>query len=216
MSRPSAIAPACATVLLIALTGTTSAIAADGYAVSGGSVLRSTFGDCWRTSTWTKDNAIEQCDPDLVMKPEPMAASEPAPVEAAAVVAAKQVTVTLDGASTFAFDSAELTAADRAAIREVANQIRRYENDIEAVTIAGHTDSTGPAAYNEQLSERRAEAVKNLLVSEGVDPDKVKTVAYGEADPIASNGTPEGRAKNRRTDVTVEGVTTDEIVIEKP
>jgi OOP family OmpA-OmpF porin len=218
MNRPSAVAPACATALLIALTGATSAIAADGYAVSGGNVVRSTFGDCWRTSTWSKESAIEQCDPDLVPKPEPMAVfePEPAPVEVAAAVAAKQVTITLDGASTFAFDSADLTAADRDAIRQVANQIRRYEDEIEAVTVAGYTDSTGPAAYNQGLSERRAEAVKNLLISEGVDPDKVKTVAYGETDPVASNATREGRARNRRTNVTVEGVTTDEIVIEKP
>jgi OOP family OmpA-OmpF porin len=66
------------------------------------------------------------------------------------------------------------------------------------VEIRGYTDSVGPASYNLELSQRRAEAVKQYLVNAGIDPSRLVAKGYGEADPIASNKTPEGRAQNRR------------------
>jgi OOP family OmpA-OmpF porin len=220
MNRLALGAQACAFTLVVA-GGTGPAVAGEGYAVSSGSVIVNSYGECWRTSYWKEEDAIEQCDPDLVRTPEPVAASEPEPAPAAAMAAAaapraKRVSVELDAATTFAFDSAALSEAGQDEVRKIAEQIRRYEADISSVTVAGHTDSTGEDAYNEQLSARRAEAVKKLLVSEGVDPEKVKTVGFGESKPIASNATREGRAENRRIDLTVEGTTTGTIVIEKP
>ncbi len=77
------------------------------------------------------------------------------------------------------------------------------ENPNITIEIEGHTDSIGPAEYNLQLSKRRAEAVKNYLVEQGIDPARITTVGLGETVPVADNNTEEGRAKNRRVDFEI-------------
>ena len=72
------------------------------------------------------------------------------------------------------------------------------ENPEMRVEIQGHTDSTGPVAYNQTLSEKRAGSIKAYLVKEGVDTDRLEVKGYGESDPIASNDNANGRQKNRR------------------
>jgi outer membrane protein OmpA-like peptidoglycan-associated protein len=67
----------------------------------------------------------------------------------------------------------------------------------------GHTDSTGSMAYNQQLSESRAASVKALLISQGVTPDRVSSVGYGETKPIADNDSADGRKANRRVEVVI-------------
>jgi outer membrane protein OmpA-like peptidoglycan-associated protein len=71
------------------------------------------------------------------------------------------------------------------------------------VEIGGHTDNVGNAKMNQRLSERRAKEVRKYLIKKGIDPDRLKTMGYGELVPIDSNDTPEGRAKNRRTDIKI-------------
>ena len=71
------------------------------------------------------------------------------------------------------------------------------------ILISGHTDSTGSEAYNQKLSERRAEAVKNQLAGYGVSPMRLTTIGYGEGKPIASNVTESGRQLNRRVAITI-------------
>jgi len=84
------------------------------------------------------------------------------------------------------------------------------ENTSLQVTVEGHTDSIGTDAYNQKLSERRAQAVKQYLVSQGVAADRLETVGKGETAPIAPNTTdagkdnPEGRAMNRRAELKVQ------------
>jgi outer membrane protein OmpA-like peptidoglycan-associated protein len=74
------------------------------------------------------------------------------------------------------------------------------------MSIEGHTDSIGTEAYNQGLSERRAAAVKNYLVKQGVpDGSRMTTVGYGESRPIADNKTPEGRFQNRRVEILILG-----------
>ena len=73
--------------------------------------------------------------------------------------------------------------------------------DYISIRIAGFTDSTGSESYNQQLSERRAEAVKNALAGAGVNPARMTTAGYGESQPIASNDTDEGRSQNRRVEL---------------
>ncbi len=70
-----------------------------------------------------------------------------------------------------------------------------------AVLVQGHTDSTGSESYNQELSERRAGAVKTYLVGRGIDPNRVSALGYGEGYPVASNATPNGRQLNRRVDI---------------
>ena len=78
--------------------------------------------------------------------------------------------------------------------------------DLEMVIATGHTDSVGTDAYNQKLSERRAAAVKDYLVSKGIPSSKVTTIGKGESQPVATNKTAEGRQKNRRVDIEFKGV----------
>lgn len=104
---------------------------------------------------------------------------------------------------TFPLDSAEIGNQYDDDIREIANAL---EADQDVTTeIAGHTDSTGPTAYNQQLSQRRAEAVADRLIElYGIDSDRVFPVGYGESEPVATNETAEGRAKNRRVEARIQ------------
>jgi OOP family OmpA-OmpF porin len=74
------------------------------------------------------------------------------------------------------------------------------------VIATGHTDSVGTDAYNQRLSERRAAAVKDYLVSKGIPASKITTIGKGESQPVATNKTAEGRQKNRRVDIEFKGV----------
>ena len=69
--------------------------------------------------------------------------------------------------------------------------------------VEGNTDSVGGEAYNQKLSERRADAVKDVLVKSDIEASRITTVGYGETRPVASNDTEEGRAKNRRVSIVV-------------
>jgi OOP family OmpA-OmpF porin len=84
------------------------------------------------------------------------------------------------------------------------NAVHVFEvNPTMKVEIRGHTDSIGSDAFNQTLSEKRAQAVKDYLVSKGVDPNRLTVKGMGEADPVATNDTPEGRAQNRRVEFKV-------------
>lgn len=84
----------------------------------------------------------------------------------------------------------------------LADFLREY--DERDVRIMGHTDSTGDAGFNQELSQRRAEAVKQYLVAQGIEPRRVLTFGRGESAPVASNDTPGGRQMNRRVDILIE------------
>lgn len=101
------------------------------------------------------------------------------------------------------FDSgkATLQPGARAKLQELAQVLQRYPKT--TVTIVGHTDSRGSAELNDRLSKERARAVADELVANGVDPARIITRGAGDAQPLASNATPEGRQRNRRVDVTV-------------
>ncbi len=105
------------------------------------------------------------------------------------------VPVILDGI-TFATGKSEITPQSENTLRKALKTLQTY-SDI-TVEISGHTDNVGSDASNQKLSERRANAVKDWLVREGINPDRITAVGYGESQPTATNDTPEGRQKNRR------------------
>ncbi len=111
------------------------------------------------------------------------------------------IVLNMPSSVTFGFDSAELTNDARSALNEVANVLTQYTDT--RVNIAGHTDSTGNADYNQRLSERRAESVGRYLSQNGVSSMRLNTLGYGATRPVASNDSEQGRAQNRRVEITL-------------
>lgn len=99
----------------------------------------------------------------------------------------------------FDFDQSELVAQGKATLTELAKNIK--END--HLIITGHTDDVGTEEYNLELSDRRANAVRDFLIEQGISPEQIETVAKGESEPIADNVTDEGRTANRRVDINI-------------
>ncbi|SCZ69510.1 OmpA family protein [Epibacterium ulvae] len=109
--------------------------------------------------------------------------------------------VTLPNDLTFATDSAQVSPAARGDLLKVADSLVRYPNSL--VRVIGHADSDGEALHNLNLSNRRANAVADLIQAGGVPFNRINTVGRGEDEPIASNLTPEGKARNRRVEIIV-------------
>jgi OOP family OmpA-OmpF porin len=102
----------------------------------------------------------------------------------------------------FDFNKNTLTEADLKELPKAVDFVKKYPG--AKIRLDGYTDSVGTDAYNMKLSERRATAVKDYLIKEaGVDSSKITAVGHGEADPVADNKTPEGRAKNRRVEISI-------------
>jgi OOP family OmpA-OmpF porin len=100
----------------------------------------------------------------------------------------------------FKLNSGELTAESMSILDKVAASLKARQ-DITSVAVIGHTDSSGAAAYNQTLSEKRAKSVMDYLVSQGVASGILSSQGMGETAPVADNGTAEGRAKNRRVEL---------------
>ncbi|WP_169956152.1 OmpA family protein [Halomonas sp. PGE1] len=111
------------------------------------------------------------------------------------------IVLNMPSSVTFGFDSSELTMSARNALNDVASILTQYTDT--RVNIAGHTDSTGNVDYNQRLSERRAESVGNYLAQSGVSRNRLYMTGYGPSQPVASNATEEGRAQNRRVEITL-------------
>lgn len=170
-----------------------------------GAAYKNAEGECWKNPNWTEADATRECDPDLVPEPEPEPAPSPPPQPAPPpkpVPVIEEVSLSAD--AHFAVDSAELKPDGIEQIRQLAARAKNVED--LGIEVNGHADSTGPEEYNLRLSQQRARSVKEVLVEQGIDPAVIRTNGYGETVPIASNTTPEGRAKNRRVDVTVIGI----------
>ncbi|MCR8914986.1 DUF4398 domain-containing protein [Marinobacter panjinensis] len=101
----------------------------------------------------------------------------------------------------FDLNRAELKSSGEATVERLAEFMREYED--RRVRVEGYTDSTGAASYNQELSERRAESVRDALVSMGISRDRVETKGFGEEFPVASNDTSGGRQQNRRVEIVI-------------
>jgi outer membrane protein OmpA-like peptidoglycan-associated protein len=101
----------------------------------------------------------------------------------------------------FAVDSATLRPDLRADLQVIAANLRRNPDSI--VRVVGHTDSTGALAYNQRLSERRADAVAAVLIENGVSGQRIVTTGMGPSEPVATNATAAGRTLNRRVEIII-------------
>lgn len=132
----------------------------------------------------------------VVAMPAPVVVAAPAPTP----VAEK---VSFASEALFDFDQSTLKPQGKAALDQLLGQLKGM--DLEVIVTVGHTDAVGSDAYNQKLSQRRAEAVKAYLVTQGVETNRVYTEGKGETQPVADNTTAAGRAKNRRVTVEVVG-----------
>ena len=110
---------------------------------------------------------------------------------------------------TFATDSATVQPQFRDTLNEVAATLREYEKTY--IDVYGHTDSDGSEAYNQGLSERRAQSVAGYLSTQGVQSARIATRGFGETQPVASNETEVGKAANRRVEIKIVPVTEQDV-----
>ena len=170
---------------------------------------------CWRNGVWTPATALAGCDgapsapaPAPAPAPTPRAAAPaPAPAPAAAPAAAAAAPtsekVTFAADAFFDFDKSVLKPEGRAKLDDLVSKMGGL--NLEVIIAVGHTDAVGGDAYNQKLSIKRSDAVKNYLVGKGVEKNRVYTEGKGEKQPVADNKTTEGRAKNRRVEIEVVG-----------
>ncbi len=149
---------------------------------------------CWRNKFWTPATAAPGCDGALVAQPE---APQPQPAQPVT----SRITYAAD--AFFDFDKSVLKPQGRATLDDLAAKIKGI--NLETLISTGYTDSIGTEAYNMGLSLRRANAVKAYLVSKGIDANRIVVEGRGERNPVATNKTAAGRAKNRRVEIEVVG-----------
>jgi len=114
---------------------------------------------------------------------------------------ANMLAVTFKSDVLFDYDSSALKPGSYDEINRVARVLNQYPQT--AIRVAGHTDSSGSEAYNQQLSERRALAVRDALTGQGVNPQRMSTIGFGETQPVADNNTSGGRQLNRRVEIRI-------------
>lgn len=175
----------------LAVLGSGIANAQPGYLTdSSGKIWRNGFNECWKSGMWTPAMAIPECDPDLVKKPEPKKVVEAAPVPAPAPMMGPEKPafekITLQAETLFDFDKAVIHPEGKQHLNdEVVTKMKQYPQ-VEAILVTGHADRIGTDSYNQNLSERRAEAVKAYLVSQGIEASRIQTAAKGESEPVVA------------------------------
>lgn len=118
------------------------------------------------------------------------------------------ILVNLPDGVTFDFNSTAIKPQFRATLDQIALSLQQYPNSL--VDVYGHTDSTGSDAYNQTLSENRARAVGNYLSMRGVSATRLRTMGFGETQPVATNATEEGRSRNRRVEIKIIPISAEE------
>jgi outer membrane protein OmpA-like peptidoglycan-associated protein len=116
---------------------------------------------------------------------------------------ARGMVITLSGAVLFVTAKWDLLPTAQTKLNDVANALTK-EDPTSKIVVEGHTDTQGAAAMNQELSQHRAQAVRDYLVTRGVAADRISAVGFGMTRSIADNGSPEGRANNRRVEIVVQ------------
>lgn len=180
----------------------------EGYVTNPyGQVWKNSYGECWRDRFAATDKKLEECGYEKPMGPAKVIVTE----------GVKEVVVTKEPPKCpdvivlkdlhFGFDSTVVNDVDKDKLMAARDFIRAEVPEgchrTETVQVIGHTDSTGPEAYNQGLSERRAQAVIDYLRSIGSTVN-MEAIGKGESEPVADNSTKEGRAMNRRVVVDID------------
>ncbi|OGA85247.1 MAG: hypothetical protein A2711_09340 [Burkholderiales bacterium RIFCSPHIGHO2_01_FULL_63_240] len=195
-----------------ALAGGAFAQNVDNWRATDGTVWKNGSNEyCWRDNGWTPATGVQGCDGvPAPAAPAPVAApAAPAPAPAPAPVvpvapATEKVSFAAD--AFFDFDKATLKPEGKAKLDDLTDKVKGIT--LEVIIAVGHTDSVGSDAYNQKLSEKRAQAVKDYLTSKGTDASRVYVEGKGEKQPVADNKSADGRAKNRRVEIEVVGTRT--------
>ncbi len=170
------------------------------YITADGNALKTGLGGCFRSGSFydegTSSDACEGREPEAEVAAAPEVVEAP---KAPEPTKAKIDTRDFSELALFDTDSAELNAAGRAAIESMIAAVSEFKGVTE-INVTGHTDSRGSEAYNQALSERRAQTVADILAAEYPDA-KMTVVGLGESSPAANNFKPEGRQQNRRVEV---------------
>ncbi len=191
--------------------------------VTASSVWKNSFGECWRTGTWTKDQAVvEGCDgyvkpaaapAPVAAKPAPAPAPKAAPAPAPKAAAAPQV-FTLKGDVLFDLNKANLKPAGKDALDKLFSEIKAQNAKYATLNVKGHTDRLGSDKYNQKLSEARAKTVADYLISKGADKNAVASVGLGETASVTGNTCDKIKVKaklvsclapDRRVEIEVDG-----------
>jgi len=172
----------------------------DGYITVGDNVLKTGLNECVYTSNFSEDNAINVCEGiEDEVEEEPVAEAEPEPEPEPAPQKSRISTQDFSEMALFDFDSDQLNATGAEVMEGLVAKVAEFKG-VSSITVTGHTDSTGDDDYNMALSERRATTIANML-SEYYPDAAINAVGKGEAEPLESNDTQEGRSKNRRVEV---------------
>jgi OOP family OmpA-OmpF porin len=164
-------------------------MAVPGYVTSSGDMaVLSGSGQCLKTSEWTPALAKEPCDPvpraaTPAPVPQAQAAEPPPPVILAAAPVIQKLTLSTD--VLFEFNKAELRSGGQQKLDELADRAKGA--DVDRVVVAGYADRIGSEQYNQELSEKRAIAVKDYLAQKGVQGERVQAEGRGESDPVTGN-----------------------------
>jgi len=175
------------------------------YVQGNGGVVKNPYGECWRSRFEDTTSKLEECGyvAPVVMTKEIVIAPQ---ATAATVTTTVYEDIAISAALLFGFDNAALSDDAKAVLDERIAKFKGKAELTENVSVIGHTDSTGPEAYNQGLSERRAQSVATYLESHtSISDDKIDVIGMGESEPAASNSTSEGRAANRRVIIHLEG-----------
>jgi OOP family OmpA-OmpF porin len=214
------------TLFTLAFANLSNAGVVNNWLSASGEVWKNASGECWRNASWTPATAAPGCDGAIVEEPKmaPAPAPAPAPVAPPApqVESAPPVTqaappapapapapvsvsskVTYAADTFFDFNKSVIKPEAKAKLDDLVDKIKAI--NLEVIIAVGHTDAVGSDVYNQKLSMRRSNAVKAYLISKGVDKTRIYTEGKGEKQPVADNGTKEGRAKNRRVEIEVVG-----------
>ncbi|MFC4294030.1 OmpA family protein [Novosphingobium tardum] len=119
------------------------------------------------------------------------------------------ILVNLPEGVTFATGSSTINATFQRTLDQVAQSLNTYPNSL--IDVYGFTDSTGSPSFNQRLSEQRASAVANYLISRGVSSSRIRSQGFGETQFVASNDTAEGRARNRRVEIKIVPITQEDV-----